>query len=510
MNDIVLPAEIGAVRVGGVEYSDKGFRFRFGPKLIDVSVAAASGDSAPIDEGEFYPLSSRLRFGEGCAYTLEVLQSKESRELTLTSSTEAVADCNECTPSVLNTLFETLCVAESPDLLPQLVASCLVGLPGLRGCWLAWQDDDPRHWLQHATVDDPATRPLVGRMVAGLRTGAFAFADERPVHVNVPDGGAILLPLMVPELIGFFVLSTDESSNDVMPDVVSFWTHAHVPIARFVQRHRALREAARVAEENRYFRARERRRYLEKDIVAESVAMRGVVDAVVHRAADDSPVMLGGEAGTGKELLARALHHRGPRAAGMMVAVHCGERSPEALDEELFGLGGNQGGDVARRGLLELCDDGTLFLEEVHLLSSCLQLKLARVIAEGELTRLGESAARNVNVRIVAATHMDLSRLSDQGLFRYDLATMLTRGNIVVPPLRERTADLPTLVGMFVLSLARRYDKSACGANEESLQWLSSLQWPGNVRELMSLLEHAVLQAPADRKALHIEDFRYL
>lgn len=159
--------------------------------------------------------------------------------------------------------------------------------------------------------------------------------------------------------------------------------------------------------------------------------------------------------------------------------------------------------------MLELADRGTVFLEEVHALSPRLQMKLHRVIAEGEIFRIGEARARDVDVRIVVATHLDIMSLADAGTFRRDLAIALTRNELHVPSLRERREDIAPLIRIFVQSFAKRYRRSARHVEPQTLAWLQGLQWPGNVRELQTAIESAMLQVSPDKLQLERSDFEH-
>jgi hypothetical protein len=511
-NDLVLPAEIGAVRLGGLEVGEDGFRFRFGGRRVDVGIeeptAAGFAEPAPVVEGSWYPLKARLVIGDMEPFVLQFLSARQENALVFTASLPAVS-CSDCEPDVVRQLFADLSLADSPEELPAMLMRWVANTPTVRSCRLVWQEDDPRQWLQAASSAEDDTLSVANRIVAAVQSATPLILGERPVHVDDPGGWAVVLPMWDGGLRAFFVLRTTRPGPEVLPAMEPLWQTGHAALTRFIMRHQRACEAAALEEENRYFRDRERRRYLEKEIVAVSPAMSAVVTRLLAMLGDDQVVYLDGEAGTGKELLARAVHHRGGRRDAMMVAIHCGERSPEALEEELFGkvTRGPSGESVVRRGVLEICDGGTVFLEEVHLLAQALQTRLLRVLNDGELIRLGESNARSVSVRVVAASHVDLVRAAADGTFRHDLAHLLAIRSVLVPPLRERALDMPRLSALFVGEFARRYNRNASSVAPDVVAWLQAQTWPGNVRELMMVLERAVLAAPPDAIELGMHCF---
>ena len=238
-----------------------------------------------------------------------------------------------------------------------------------------------------------------------------------------------------------------------------------------------------------------------EDIIGKSRPLRKVLDQISIVAPADSTVVIYGETGTGKELIARAIHQRSSRSGKTFVRLNCAAIPSGLLESELFGheRGAFTGALAQRRGRFELADQGTLFLDEIGDISLDLQPKLLRAIQEHEFERLGSSRTIHVNVRLIAATHKDLRKMIGEGAFREDLFYRLNVFPIEVPPLRERREDIPLLVRYFVSRLCRRMRKSITNIPRETMDALVAWDWPGNVRELENLIERAVILSPKDR-----------
>jgi two-component system, NtrC family, response regulator HydG len=232
------------------------------------------------------------------------------------------------------------------------------------------------------------------------------------------------------------------------------------------------------------------------DMVGKSQPMLALFGLLERIAQVPSPALVLGETGTGKELVARALHHTGPRAAGPFVAVNCAAVPEALLESELFGhtRGAFTGATQTRRGLFVDADGGTLLLDEIGELSPALQARLLRVLESGEVRPLGSDAIRKVDVRIVAATHRPLSDLVHQGQFREDLYFRLKVLPIAIPPLRERGDDVRLLAEHFLAKARERIPQAKAGVfSSEAMALLLAHPWPGNVRELQHLIERLVV-----------------
>jgi DNA-binding NtrC family response regulator len=253
-------------------------------------------------------------------------------------------------------------------------------------------------------------------------------------------------------------------------------------------------EKRRLATENRSLRDELRRREPPAEIIGESAAIRDLRALIDRFAAADAPVLITGESGTGKELAARAIHRRSPRAERPFVAINCGALQETLLENELFGhvRGAFTGATAERRGLFELADRGTLFIDEVCEMGAGIQKKFLRVLESGEFRRLGENKERKVDVRIVAATNREIEREVAEGRFREDLYYRLNVLEVRMPPLRARRDDVPVLVRHF-LDRNRRPDGRRATISAAALDRLVRYDWPGNVRELLNVLERAMI-----------------
>ncbi|MGH7965111.1 MAG: sigma-54 interaction domain-containing protein, partial [Candidatus Binatia bacterium] len=238
-------------------------------------------------------------------------------------------------------------------------------------------------------------------------------------------------------------------------------------------------------------------RYQFDHIIASSEKMHKVLSQVMQIAATDSTVSLYGESGTGKELIAKAIHMASNRASGPFVAINCGAIPETLLENELFGhtKGAYTGADRTKKGLLQQADGGTLFLDEISELPSTLQVKFLRVLQEREFYPLGAEQPSKVDIRLVAATNQDLGKAVAEGKFREDLYYRIHVIPIFLPPLRERTEDIPLLAYHFVQSFSREMNKEVRDFSPEALRRLMQYGWPGNVRELANVVERAVVLA---------------
>ena len=231
------------------------------------------------------------------------------------------------------------------------------------------------------------------------------------------------------------------------------------------------------------------------NIIGRSPAMQRVFETLSLVAPSDATVLINGESGTGKELIASALHHNSSRKEGPFIKVNCAALHENLLESELFGheKGAFTGADSMRQGRFELASGGTLFLDEIGDMTLQTQAKILRVLQEGELERLGGSTTIKVDVRLVAATHKNLNSMVADGSFRQDLFFRLSVVPLELPPLRERTEDIPVLADFFLQRYAEKNKKDIKGFHPQALMLLARYSWPGNIRELENTVERGVI-----------------
>ena len=263
--------------------------------------------------------------------------------------------------------------------------------------------------------------------------------------------------------------------------------------------HRAM-ERQNLIEEVRTLRSALDQRYGFEGIVGNAKVLLRVLDQAARVAQRDATVLIQGETGTGKELIARAIHHNSPRHHRPFVAINCGAIPKDLVESELFGYarGAFTGALNSKAGRIELADGGTLFLDEIGELPLEAQVKLLRVLQEGELAKLGASAPVKVDVRVIAATHRDLSAMVEDATFREDLYYRLAVVPLKVPPLRERREDIPGLIEALQQRIRQRHRLPEMRLSPTVHQRLISYTWPGNVRQLENILERLMLLASSN------------
>ena len=367
-------------------------------------------------------------------------------------------------------------------------------------------------------VDDEANvRRVLGTLLdqAGYQTTRVADGAAAMDVVRAQDPDLVLTDLAMPGMDGMELLARLKGDFPEIP-VVMLTAHGSVEAAVEAMKRGAFdfltkpfEKAAVVETIDRALRQGERSRRefqgpLTDDddcgLVGRSAPMEELRKMIRKVGPSPSTVLVTGETGTGKELVADALHRLSPRSGGAMVKVNCGALPETLAESELFGheRGAFTGAERDRPGRFELADGGTLFLDEIGELTPAVQVKLLRVLEDGQVDRVGSTESKTVDVRLVAATHRDLGKEVQEGRFREDLLYRLSVVEVRVPALRERAADVPLLVEFFLHKHARRLGRSRPGIAAEAMDALSAQPWPGNVRQLENAVERAVLLGEGD------------
>ena len=434
-------------------------------------------------------------------------------------------------PGVLLAVAHAIVVHPDPEsLLRDLVA---VLKDHLRVDYLSFSLLDPAAGsarLQLLQPVDPTRAPNPADTPTQLPSGesptAVVFASQEPLWLDV-EKSAARFPTLTPALrrqgvraVCFVPLTTPRRKLGAMAftsyhpvartdDDLAFLFEIGRLVALAVEAALARQEleqanarladlTARLAQEKLYLEEEIRTAGRFDEIIGDSPILKDVLAQVEAVAGTDSAVLITGETGTGKELIARAVHRLSPRNGRTFVKLNCAAIPTGLLESELFGheKGAFTGAVERRLGRFELADGGTLFLDEVGDIPQELQPKLLRVLQEQEFERIGSGKTIRVDVRLVAATHRDLERLVHAGRFRADLFYRLHVFPIHLPPLRERRDDIPGLVWHFARHFARRTGKTISTISPETLARLRQYDWPGNVRELEHLVERAVILSP--------------
>ena len=365
--------------------------------------------------------------------------------------------------------------------------------------------------------DDEAVRDLLRTVfqrpdltvhLAGSGTEAIGILEQNPVDVVLTDlkmpgadGLAVLAHARKVQPSAEVVLMTGYATVETAVKAMKMGAFHYITkpfdteeVVHLVDR---LLDVTSVRKENLLLKSQVRDRFGLQNIIGDSKVILDVIDLVRKVADTDSTILVLGESGTGKELVARAIHGLSPRADRMMVPINCSAIPADLLESELFGhvKGAFTGAHITRVGRFEMAHNGTIFLDEIAEMSPHLQAKLLRVLQEKSFTPVGGTKTVQVDARVVAATNKDLDEEVEGGRFRADLYFRLNVIPIRIPPLRERTGDIPLLIRNFVEKCNREKSRAIEGIRPEALAVLQRYPWPGNIRELENLIERiAVLK----------------
>jgi len=383
--------------------------------------------------------------------------------------------------------------------------------------------------LKILIVDDH--QPTLALLSAIVKKGDYEpltteRAKEALKLLNEKQIGVVFTDLVMPQMGGLEFLKRAKAVEPDLPIIVMTGQgtiesaveamrhgaedYLTKPIARsevLLQIERAL-EKRRLVTENRELRGELAERYSYDKLIGNSRQMKEVYSIIAKVAPSDVTVMISGENGTGKDLVARALHYNSRRSAGPFVKIDCTALPEGLLESELFGYkrGAFTGADRDKPGRVENAENGTLFLDEISDLTMPLQAKVLRLIQEHRFERLGENKTRSVDVRILAATNRDLEKEIERGAFRRDLFYRLNVVPIELPPLREREGDVLLLATRLLERTCERYERRSGGFEPEAVDALMRYRWPGNVRELENLIERLVVLADGQTVRVGLDD----
>ena len=379
-------------------------------------------------------------------------------------------------------------------------ASGQMGRYALTALGVGWTDELTEQLRPDA---EPFATWLAERRAVDIDVEQFDWTGREGIWRNIVASGlkrVCFVPLATRrELLGLLVLNRRAAASPFTPEELNRSSQAAAQIALALENALAFREIAalkdRLARENIYLEEEIRGAHHFGEIVGESRALKRILSQVTTVARTDAAVLLLGETGTGKELIARAIHSAGERSGRSLVTVNCATSPAGLLESEWFGheRGAFTGALAQKVGRFELAHQGTLFLDEIGDVPLELQAKLLRALQEREIERLGSTRTIRVDFRLIAATNRDLEEMVANREFRADLYYRLNVFPIRIPPLRERREDIPLLVHYFAQRYAKRLRRPIESISRESMEMLCRWTWPGNVRELQNVIERGVI-----------------
>jgi DNA-binding NtrC family response regulator len=371
----------------------------------------------------------------------------------------------------------------------------------------------PKHKILIIDDEPDIVEVLVARLEAmGFHAVGYTKARKALDELKKDTFSVLITDLKMPEMDGMEVL---KEAKKIDPDieVIIFTAYGSIEGAvqaikegahdYLVKPFEAIELVAKIEKAIEKRRLKQRVRYLEQEIgdgieqhiYAESPSMKKVLTLVRQVSSSDATVLVLGESGTGKELVTRMLHYESKRREGKLVIMDCGATPYTLIEAELFGYGRGAftGAVKDKRGIIEEADGGTLFLDEIGNISPEMQTRLLRVLESGEFRRLGEVNQKHVNIRVIAATNVDLKAKVEKGEFREDLFYRLKVFTITLPPLRDRKEDIIGLAQVFLKEFNNKTGKTVTSFSREAMDMLLSHTWPGNVRELKNIIQSAVV-----------------
>ncbi len=525
---------LGRAQAGAGRHGDAAAAFKEGLELLDESEAVEEAALTRLEVGRwlmgdpqvpgFRPPESYLSLArDGFRGMGAQPQAKEAGELLNELSETSAAGLAIPTADVekLGSLYRMVAMVNSArssgELLPQVLDLAVHAVHGERGLVVLVDEETgdlvvrARTEIDGATIADACRiSQSVVRQVAGRGEAVFSadalsdarFSDHDSVRLNrIACFMCVPLDLRGKVLGTIYVDSCSLAHRFSEQDVSYLRAFAH-QVAIAMENVRLREELER---ENAYLQKRLEGKYAFETIVGRSPRMEEVFRVMAAVTGAPVPVLICGETGTGKELIASAIHHNGPRCKGRFVPVDCGGLPETLLESELFGYakGAFTGAVTSATGLFRFADEGTIFLDEVGDMSPSLQAKLLRVLQTGEVRPVGSAKAVQVDVRVIAATNRDLDEEMQAGRFRDDLYYRLKGVTIAVPPLRERREDIPLLAAHFLDTSNQRLGKSIRRFSDSAAAYLCARPWPGNVRELERVVEAAV--ALCTRKVIDVD-----
>jgi len=378
-----------------------------------------------------------------------------------------------------------------------------------------------RHMLSVILVKEGYEVETSSSAEDGLRKAAASTFDQILCDIRMPgmDGLGFLREMKKSEFETTIIVMSAYGTTDIAVEAMKLGAYDYIskPFKpdEIILTLRKAEEREQLRKENQLLRKEVAKEYSFENIVSKNEKMQKIFDVIKKVSHYKSTVLITGESGTGKELVARALHYNSDRSQNPFIAVNCGAIPENLLESELFGHAKGAFTDAIRtkKGLFEEADGGTLFLDEIGELPGQLQVKLLRVLQDGEIRRIGESKPIQIDVRIVAATVKDLPREVNEGRFREDLFYRLNVLPLHVPPLRERKEDIPLLIHHFIGKYNAAMHKNVTSVDHKAMEKLMSYKWYGNVRELENTIERAIVLSEknhieSENLPVEVQDFK--